>query len=430
MNFWSQLWLVTVFSAFLVIFMLGSLLVVNVLIQTNGNVQLTGNSGNFLSSSAPHWKIMHPSGLSKSVSIYENYNIPPLSEYMNIMPSSRYGMACCSSIHKEMVTCFGGYGITVNKEVNMSKADRIKSNNAILYKYGVLDDYWSWSNLNYSWWKIGDKLPSTGGGTYHGGCWTGSNDKVWFGGGLVREGQSVVVGKKSFHTYNSTVKEMPRLAKFSYWTDHSGKFMYLFGGHDDLLRFSNELWRITTMNTSAAGNWSMIMSGGPIEPRINAAAFQYDKTIYIFGGESLIHSCFGDLWMLVDKRWTKLYGHDLDKLVPNHRGQPHHPGCRKQSTVIPVHEMNQVKIRGGLTNGNLTMTDTWIFSVTKSKWTWYEGNHHANVLPFEDPVTSKVLSLPAFYNSAHWVDHLGHEYYFGGCSEQCTVLYNWVWTRR
>lgn len=404
--------------------------VVNLLVQSNGKIQLTGSSGNFLSNEAPQWKLMHPAGLGRPPSIYENYNIPPLAEFMDLMPSSRHSMACCSSIHGEMVTCFGGFGIVKNREVNMSKADRIRTSNAVLYKYDVLDDYWTWNNLNYSWRKIGViNSSTTTTGTYKGGCWTDSKNVVWFGGGLVREGQLVVAAKDSFHSFGKPSQLMPRLAQFSYWTDHGGKYMYLFGGHNDLLRYSNDIWRITTVDTMKS-NWSMIHDGGLIEPRINAAVLQYGKTIYIFGGESLIHSCFADLWMLVDKRWTKLYGHNLDKLTPNHRSLPQHPGCRKHATILPVDGMNQLKIRGGVTNGNLTMTDTWLYSVTRARWVWYEGHHHPNIIPFQDPVTSKVLSLPAFHNSAHWVDHRGYEYYFGGCGDhQCTVLYNWVWKR-
>lgn len=427
---WSGYFVLALISALAVITLLTAVQLVNLVVESrnSGTVQMTGGVGHFMTNPSERWSLLQPKGLPRDIPLYDHYNIPPLPEYMELMPSSRMAMACCTDRHKDSVTCFGGLGIMRNTEVQMNHADQIVTNNATLYKYGVLNDYWTWNNLNKSWKRLNNTNLV---GTYHAGCWTDQRDQIWFGGGLVREGGQVVVQERSFHTYNSTnitLYKMPRLAKFAYWTDHRGQYMYLFGGHDDLFRYSNEVWRVQ----QGTQNWTRFApnNGSPlIEPRIHAVAYQHHNTLYIFGGESRINDCFADLWMFVDKRWTKLYDHSSERLLPNHKTLPQHPGCRKQATVLAVDGMNQVKVRGGLTAGNLSMTDTWLYSVSRAKWMWLEGSHAPNIIPFQHPITSEITYLPSFYNAAHWTDHLGKEYYFGGCSERCTVLHSWVWSR-
>jgi hypothetical protein len=424
----------------MIIALLTSVQVVNMVVETKSNavgVSMVGLSDKMITDATKtQWSIITPKGIQHVVSIYENYNIPPLPKHMDIMPSSRRSMSCCSNRDRTLVTCFGGIGIGMNKEVNLSKADKIKSNNANLYSYQVLDEYWQWGNLNYEW----KRLPSSSivhPGTYYGGCWTDSEDNVWFGGGLVIQDKEVVVDENSFHRQNHSSLPMPRLARFAHWTDNKRGFMYLFGGIDPIGRYSNEILRRSASkispNSTAIGNWIVVTdsSKNNIEPRVGTTVFQHDNTIYLFGGQSKVTECFGDLWMFDDKRLTLLYGHSADKLIPNHRAPPQHPGCRKYAvSQLPSVGKNMFKFRGGQSFQNVTMMDTWAYSLTRSKWIWYDGSHHGDVAPFQNPLTKATPVLPSMHQSAHWTDHLNREYYFGGCTDsQCKVIHNWVWSK-
>lgn len=433
--------LLAILSSTVIIAIISSVQVVNLLVETKGGavgVSMVGLSDRMIKDTmASQWRVVTPGDLQHPVPFYDNYNIPPLPKHMaDLMPSSRWGMACCANRHRTEVTCFGGVGIAVNKEAQLTKADRIRSNDSPLYSRDqVLSEYWQWSNLGHRWKRLSPESIAgnlTRPGTYHGGCWTDQQDSIWFGGGLVVAQTNVVASEHSFHRHI----KMPRLARFAYWTDHRRGFMYLFGGLDSLGRYSNELMRIPNSLVNGS-EWQLVTAssnndGKQIAPRVGATVVQHENTIYVFGGESRVTPCFGDLWQFNDRRWTLLYEHQDSRLTPNHRASPQHPGCRKYATgQLPSVSNSLFKFRGGQTNGNVTMMDTWSYSLTRSKWVWSEGSHHGDVVPFEDPLTKATPVLPSMYHTAHWTDHLDREYYFGGCTDggQCSVVHNWVWMK-
>lgn len=232
----------------------------------------------------------------------------------------------------------------------------------------------------------------------------------------------------------------PGLYEACEWTDQQGNF-WLFGGQSGtglecaLWRYepSTNLW--TWMNGSSAINQSGIYGTiGVPSPLNRPGARGYgalswvdsNGNLWMFGGVGYGSGpslgTLGDLWRynIASNQWTWMSGTSFangpasygQQGVPSPSNNP--PG--RSETAAAWYENNCLWMFGGMDAGSLLMNDLWKYDLSTNQWTWITGSSASGALanygtqgvaaPSNDPGSREVY--------AHWKDHSGSLWIFGG----------------
>ena len=236
------------------------------------------------------------------------------------------------------------------------------------------------------------------------------------------------------------------------WVDNNGNF-WLFGGldsttsqqWDDLWEFNPTTNQWRWMKGTATPNAAPVYGTQGVSSPTNSpggraygvsAWTDASNNLWLFGGwNNNLGGIYSDLWKydIATNEWTWMKGANTLNAAGNYGimgnfANGYHPGARCETTANWYDGAN-LWIFGGedYTGG---FSDMWKYNIGTNMWCWMKGPQGTGNPGFWGTKgTANINNIPSgrlVY--AHWTDHLGNFWLFGGCDAQTVAgLYNDLW---